>query len=582
MSDFVKKTLVGALSTLLSLVIVLAVLVGGFLFATSRGPDIDDHSWLVIDLYGDVHEYDTPGDVLGQVMGGGGLTLQSMLDALDKSILDERLDGVILHLSSSNNAGWAKLEELRGAVGRVRAAGKPVYAWGDALDLPTMYLASACDSIFMPGGGYFVIQGMSASSMHVRGLLDKLGIEPHLHKIKDYKAATEMVMDTEMSPYAREMRGWMLDEYWDVIVPAVAAGRSMTAQRVEELMEYAEFEPYEAAETGLIDAVLYWQELEARLKQDDDDMLRVVDLDTYGDVTWKDVGFKADETVAVIHAQGNIGGRENRVDPLMGVMMGHETIVAQLRRARLDDDVKAVVFRVDSGGGESLASDLISHEVDLLTKIKPVVVSMVDVAASGGYMISYRATKMMADPLTVTGSIGSINGFFDMSGFRDKIGVNNDHVFKGPMAMLGTDDRAPTDEEWERHVDAHWRSFNTWLADVADRRGMEFEHAETLAHGRVWTGRQAVANELIDRTGDLRDAVRWAAELAGLDPEQPVSTVHLPESRDLLQTLLSDDAPDADVAAVLRAAVWSSLRRDADQTLRFMERGAANVVRADR
>jgi protease-4 len=582
MSDFVKKTLVGTLSTLLSLLLVVVVLVGGFLYATSRGPDIEDHSWLVIDLYGDVHEYDTPAGLIGQVTGQSDLTLTAMLDALDKSVLDDRIDGAILHLSSTNNAGWAKLEELRGAVGRVRAAGKPVYAWGDALDLPTLYLASACDSIYMPGGGYMTVQGMSASSMHVRGLLDKLGVVPHLHKIKDYKSATEMIMDTEMSGPAREMRTWMIEEYWDMVVPVTAEGRGMTAQRLEELMEYAEFEPDEAAEVGLIDAVLYWQDLESRLKQDDDDLLRAVSLETYRGVSWEDVGLKAKETVAVVHAQGNIGGRQNRVDPLMGVMMGHESIIAQLRRARLDDDVKAVVFRVDSGGGESLAADLISHEVDLLADVKPVVVSMVDVAASGGYMVSFKATKMMADPLSVTGSIGSINGFFDVSGLRDKLGVNNDHVAKGPMAMLGTDDRAPTAAEWERHADAHWKSFNAWLEDVADRRGMEFSHAETLAHGRIWTGRQAVANGLIDRTGDLRDAVEWAAELAGLDPEEPVAIVHLPESRGLIESMFSDDAPDADVAMALRAAIWTSLRKDANETLRFVERGSANVVRVGR
>ena len=582
MSDFVKKTLSGALSTFLSLVLVVVVLAAGLLIAANRGPDIEDHSWLVIDLYGDVHEYDTPAGLLGQMTGQSDLTLTAMLDALDMSAFDDRIDGAILHLSSTNNAGWAKLEELRGAVGRVRAAGKPVYAWGDALDLPTLYLASACDSIYMPGGGYLTVTGMSATSMHVRGLLDKLGVVPHLHKIKDYKAATEMIMDTEMSAAAREMRTWMMDETWDMVVPVTAEGRGMTVQRLEELMEYAEFEPSEAAEAGLIDAVLYWQELEGRLKRDDEDLLRSVSLETYRGVSWDDVGLDADETVAVIHAQGNIGGRQNRVDPLMGVMMGHESIIAQLRRARLDDDVKAVVFRVDSGGGESLASDLIGHEVDLLADVKPVVVSMVDVAASGGYMISFRATKLMADPLSVTGSIGSINGFFDLSGLRAKLGVNNDHVAKGPMAMLGTDDRAPTEAEWERHADAHWKSFNAWLEEVAERRGMEFSHAETLAHGRVWTGRQAAANGLIDRTGDLRDAVTWAAELAGLDPDDPVATVHLPESRGLIETFFADDAPDADVAAALRSALWTSLRRDADETLRFVERGSANVVRVER
>ncbi len=582
MSDFLKKTLVGAASTILSLIIVLAVMAGAFMLATNKGADVEEGSWLVIDLYGEVSEYDPPGGVLAQITGGGGLTLTSMLDAMDKAALDDRIEGVILHLSSSHGAGWAKLQELRNAVARVRAAGKPVHAWGDAMDLSTLYLASACETVGMPAGGYCELKGMHASSMHVRDMLGKLGIEPHLHRIKDYKSAAEMIMESGMTDAAREMRTWMIDEYWDMIVPVTAEDRGMTTDRLVELMEYAEFEPEEAAEAGLIDEVIYWQELEARLKGEDDDLLKTVTLDVYDGVSWEDVGLDADATVAVVHAQGNIGGRENRVDPFFGMMMGHESIIRELRRCRLDDDVAAVVFRVDSGGGESLASDLISHEVALLAEVKPVVVSMVDVAASGGYMISFRATKMMADPLTVTGSIGSINGFFDVSGLRERIGVNMDHVAKGPMAMLGTDDRAPTAEEWERHADAHWRSFNSWLEDVAEERGMEFAYAETLAHGRVWTGRQAVDNGLIDRTGDLRDAVAWAAELAEIDPDDTVGTVHLPESKDLLATLMSDDAPDADVVAALRSAVWSGLRNDVRESGRFLHRGAVNVVTVER
>lgn len=561
MSDFVKKTLHSALSTLAGLVLAVLIVAGAVFLLTRGGPDVQDHSWLVLDLYGDLPEYDAPDGLLGKLTGGGE-TLTRLLDNLDKAALDDRIEGVIFQVSSSNGAGAAKLQELRNAVKRVRAAGKPVYAWGDAMDNGTLFLAAACDSIYMPAGGYFRLTGLHAGTLHLRAGLEKLGITPHLHKIKDYKAAAEMMMEEEMTPAAREMRGWMLDETWEQTVPVVAAERGMTEDDMLAHMEYAEFEPVEAAAVGLIDAVIYRQELEARLRREGDDELRTVTSAAYADVSWEDVGRKGGEVVAVVHAQGMIGGRENRVDPLLGTMMGHESVIAELRRCRLDDDVKAVVFRVDSSGGESLASDLIAHEVDLLADVKPVVVSMVDVAASGGYMISYRATELMANPLTVTGSIGSINGFFDLSRFRAKIGVNMDHVVRGPMAMLGTDDRPPTDEEWERHADAHWKGFNSWLRDVADRRGLPFEQAETLAHGRVWTGRQAVENGLIDRTGDLRDAVARAAELAELDAAKPPRTVHLPESKGLLATLMSGDEAGGDVAAAVRASVVRSVRTD--------------------
>jgi protease-4 len=344
-------------------------------------------------------------------------------------------------------------------------------------------------------------------------------------------------------------------------------------------MEYAEFTPREAVAAGLIDETIYMQDLAERLKGEKDDMLRTVDHGTYAEVSWEDAGLKTGKTIAVVHAQGNIGGRENRIDPMMGVMMGHESIVRELQRCRHDDDVEAVVFRVDSGGGESLASDLMSHEVDKLAQVKPVVVSMVDVAASGGYYIAYKGTRIMADPLTVTGSIGSINGFFTMKGFYDKIGFNKDGVAFGPMAELGTDMRDPTDAEWRRHAEAHTINFNQWLQDVADRRGMEFSHSETLAHGRTWTGDQAVANGLIDAVGNLDDAIALAVELAEMDTDKAPKVVHLPEKQGLLQALMGDGPGAGDpVAAAARALFYREVRAQVRETAHFLQYGAANVV----
>ena len=566
--------------TVLSFVLSLAIIAGVVYLMLNQGADVEDGSWLVLDLYGEVSEYAPPGDPFSKVIGGDPLTLQDMIDNLGKAAVDDRIAGVILKVSYAHNAGVAKLQELRRAVDGVQAAGKPVHAWGDGLDGRTLYLAAGCDDVFMPAGGYIEVKGLVAETFHVRAMLDKLGITPHLHKIKDYKSATEMIMNAEMTDAAREMRTWILDDIWDVVIPTIAAERGLTEQRLVELMEYAEFEPSEAVEAGLIDGLLYWQDLEDRLREPGDDELPLISHCEYLDVSWDDVGHGGDETVAVIHAQGNIGGRVNRVDPVWGTMMGHETICRELRRCRLDDDVKAVVFRIDSGGGESLASDLISHEVELLAQVKPVVASMVDVAASGGYYIAYKATKLMADPLTITGSIGSINGFFNMKGFYEKIGVSKDFVEKGPMARLGTDYRDPTDAECHRHVDAHWKSLNAWLEDVALKRGMTFERAESLAHGRVWTGRQALANGLIDAVGNYDDALALAAELAEIDPETPLDVVHLPATMGLLESFFSDEPGSGDpVAAAARAALYREVSREVRGSVDFMQRGAANVTR---
>lgn len=575
--SFGHRLLQSVLLSLLTLIIVVAVIVAAVYLALNKKADIEDHSWLVLDLYGEVTEYAPPGDIFSQVTGGEGLVLQDLLDALHKAARDDRIAGVIWKLSSSHDAGPAKLEELRAATQAVRAAGKPVYAWGDTYDLRTLFLAAACDSVYLPAGGYLELRGLSSESMHLLGTLEKLGVAPHFSKIREYKAATEMFTEKQMTPPARENRTWMLREYWEGMVPALARGLGVPESYIPELMEFALFTPDQARDAGLIDGVLYWQDLESRLLVDDEDALRAVDLDTYGEVSWQDLGHKGRERVVVVHAQGMIGGRENRVDPALGLMMGHETIVAALRRARLDDEVKAVVLRVDSGGGESLASDLIAHEVDLVAQRKPIVASMVDVAASGGYMISYKATRIVADPLTVTGSIGSINGFFNARGLYDKLGITKDHVSLGPMARLGDDYHEPTPEEWARFVDDHERGFDLWLRDVARRRAIPYATAQTLAYGRVWSGRQAVANGLIDTTGTLEDALALAAELAAIPAGTTLEVVHLPQRQSLLASVLKNDDGTGPVAAAVRWQLYRALRQQVRESGAAL-RAAQNVA----
>jgi protease-4 len=577
---FLHRLVQSVLLTLATIAVIVALVAGGAWLATRKDAKIDKGSWLALDLYGEVNEYDTPGGPLGAVMGGDALTLQDLLDNLGKAALDDRIAGVVFRISSSNNLGLAKVQELRRAVDKVQEAGKPVYAWADALDARSLWLAAGCDQVMMPAGGYMTFKGMHSQRMYVRAMLDKLGVVPHLHKIKDYKAAAEMIMNTGMSDAARANMQWIMDDVWEVVMADLARERGLTEEQILAAMAFAEFAPDEALEAGLIDEVVYMQELEDRLKNDGDDRLVTVNHGDYAKVSWEDAGLKTGETVAVVHAQGNIGGRENRIDPLMGVMMGHESIIRELQRCRYDDDVKAVVFRIDSGGGESLASDLMAHEVARLAEVKPVVVSMVDVAASGGYYIAYKGTKLMADPLTITGSIGSINGMFNMKGLYDRIGINKDGLAKGPMAELGTDMRDPTPEEWARHTEAHWTSFNAWLADVAQKRGLEFAKAETLAHGRTWTGRQAVENGLIDAVGNLDDAVALAVELAELDAAKAPKLVHLPQEPSLLASLMGKGggAADQPVAAALRSAVARALRLQVAETGAFLQNGAANVV----
>ncbi len=556
-------------ASLLAIIVILLIVIGGVALKSSQKSDIKDDSYLVIDLYGEVSEYDPPASFTS-VMGEGPETLQRILTNLKMVQADERIDGVILKMSGNNTAGYAKLEEMRRAVNRVRKAGKKVYGYSDSMNRKTYYLASACDSIFMPPTAYFNFVGFASVSTHIKNTLDKLGIKPNLHRIRDYKSAAEMLIRTDMSAEARENDEWMLREQWEIFTAAMKKDRGLDEDKVKDIMEMAVFSSAEAMEFGLIDGIRYWDQLEEGVKQQDQDELRTVSQSRYSKEDPDDLGLGGDKKIAVIHAQGMIAGRKNRTDPLMGAVMGHESIRKEIKRAREDDDVAAIVFRVDSGGGEALASDLMGHEVEITTREKPVVVSMVDVAASGGYHISYRADRIVADSLTVTGSIGSINMKFNMKELYNKMGITHDWVARGPRAMMYSSFRDFSGEEQKRFEEEHWEGFNHWLRDVAEHRGMTFEEAEKLAHGRVWSGRQAESNGLIDEVGDLERAIELARELAEIPPDEDVGVVHYPRKKGLMDMILGGERS---MNSVVNYLIYRYIRTDLTETWNMIAGG---------
>jgi protease-4 len=557
------KTFVRSFLGMLVAIIVVVALVAGVFAVRSRFKDrIKDHSYLVVDVYGEITEYDPPGGPF-DIMGDCSETVQRILTNLEKAAVDDRIEGVILKMSGNAGIGYASLGEIRDAIKEVREAGKPVYGFADLVNRRIYYLAAACDSIYVPPGAYFNFRGVAAMSMHIKRTLDKLDIEPNIHQIKDYKSAAEMVTREDMSREARENISWILDDFWGHFMDTMEQDRGLSEDRVTELMQHALFTPQEARDAGLVDRLLYYDELEDMLKRQKDEKLRTVSQARYARVKPSKVGLKGKKKIAVIHAQGMIAGRKSKVDPFLGVVMGHESVVKELRKARKDDDIAAIVFRVNSGGGDGLTSDLIARGVEYANHEKPVVVSMVDVAGSGGYYIAYRARKIVADPVTITGSIGSISGKFNMKGFYDKLGITYDFVTRGPMALLFSDYQNFTDEERERFEDNHWDEFNLWLADVAKHRGMTFEEAEMLAHGRVYTGTQAKANGLIDEVGGLRRAIELAKELAEIPAEKGVTIVHYPEKKDPLGAICE---ALGNPAAVVRWALYRFLHEDLLET----------------
>jgi protease-4 len=563
----VKSFFVAFLGALLAIIVLVLLVgsIGGYM--AGKQPAIEDRSWLIVEMYGDLLEYDPPGGIMSQLVDSDVETLQRILDNLEKAAVDDRIEGVIFKVAVGNSVGTAMLQEIRGAIRRVQDTDKKVLVWAESFDRQDYLLLAACDEVLVPPTAYIGFTGFSSETLHVKRAFDKLGIKPNIHKIKDYKSAAETVIREDMSEPAREMRGWIMDEMWETLLETLAADRGFDEEKIVELMQHAYFTADEALDSGLIDRIAYWDELETELKGADEDALRSVSQGRYAEVRRSKLDLEGDKKIAVIHAQGTIMGRRNDVNPLLGLTMGHESIIAEFRRARLDEDVAAIVFRVDSGGGDALGSDLMGHEVEITVGVKPVVVSMVNVAASGGYHISYRASKIVADPMTITGSIGSISGKINMKDFYDKLGITFDHVERGPMATIESDLQDFTPEERARFEENHWNGFNDWLRDVAEHRDMSFEDAEKLAHGRVWTGRQAVANGLVDEIGDLKHAIDLAGRLAGIPADEQVTVEHFPKQKGLLESLMSGDSAAATAAHWM---VYRMIREDVAETLDFV------------
>jgi protease-4 len=565
------KSFLAAFVGTLAAVLIIVLITGGYAACVSgKKAKIEDNSYLIVEMFEPILEYDPPGGIMSQIGGGEVETLQRILDNLKKAAADDRIEGVILKVGMGSSVGFGAAEEIRGAIKRLRETGKPVYGYAESFERNEYLLLAACDEILAPPTAYINFMGIGGASMHVKKALDKLGIRPNVHKIKDYKSAAELVTREHMSAPARENTEWLLDEVWAAFMQAMREDRDMGEDKIVELMEHALFTTQEALDGGLVDRIAYWDELETELKGEDEEELPTVSQSRYAQVEPSKLGFEGDKTIAVIHAQGSIFGRESGVNPLLGLTMGHETIVEEFRRAREDEDVAAIVFRIDSGGGDALGSDLMGHEVELTNSVKPVVASMVNVAASGGYHIAYRASKIVADPMTITGSIGSISGKFNVAGLYDKLGITYDHIARGPNALMNSDLRDFTPEERARFEQNHWDGFNDWLRDVAEHRGMTFEEAEKLAHGRVWSGKQAVENGLIDETGDLEHAILVAKRLAEIPDDEEVTVAHFPKKKGLLESILGGDRQATTAArwVVYRfiqedvAETWSLLRRN--------------------
>ncbi|MBD3335279.1 MAG: hypothetical protein GF355_07155, partial [Candidatus Eisenbacteria bacterium] len=465
------------------LVIVLAIVA----LATSDTVDVPRDAYLIQDISGEIPEYRLPTSLTQ--LGEKPMHLTAILENLEKAREDERIRGVILKIGPST-MGFAKRGEIRDRIRRLQEAGKPVYAYSRLMQTSDYYLVSGCDSIFIPPEGMLEFHGFAAEVPFVKGTLDAIGVRPNVDYIAEYKSAVEPFIREEMSPEARENLLWMLNPIFDDMVAVIAGERNMSPEQVVKLMEGAIYNAPHARELGLLDATLYWEDLETVLNGGDE--WKTISAGDYAEVERKSVGLGGKPRVAVVHAQGVIAGGENGFAFPFGLKMGSATMTRVLDEIRDDSSIDAVIMRIDSNGGESIASDEIGYALSLVEEEKPVLVSMVDVAASGGYMISYQCSTVVAHEHTLTGSIGSITGKFNLRGLYHHLGIRKDFVTVGPRSRIYSDYRDFTEEEREIVRKRHWASYDTWVRRISEMRNIPYAAMDTLARGRVWTGEQAL------------------------------------------------------------------------------------------
>ena len=502
-------------------------------FMVSRAPSVISNSVLMLRVPGGLAERHA-NDVLTRFVGDG-TTVQSVVNSLRKAKVDSRIRGVIL-MPTGPQELWGKAQEIRDAVLDYKASGKPIVAFLEYGGTQEYYLASAADKVFLMPASPLDLVGVASYEMFIRGALDKIDAYPDMLHAGDFKTASNFYTETTFTPEHREMAQSLNRDLYEQIIDGIAAGRNLDTSEVRRLIDEGPFLPDDALEAGLVDALVYADELKQQDPFDAVDWHEITDRN-YRQISLESVGLNRGQRIALIYAVGTITSGAGGVDLLGGEVLGSDTLVRAIRAARTDDSVRAIVLRIDSPGGSAVASDVIWREVMLAKADKPVIASMSDLGASGGYYIAMAADTIVAQPATLTGSIGVVGGKITTGGTYEKVGVTIEPVSSGrfagmysPVTPFSDDERAKMQE----HIDAIYEQF---LTKAAEGRGTTRDAIHKVAQGRVWTGRQAKERGLVDELGGLGRAIALAKERVGIDADAEVELVVYPRPKSLFELL---------------------------------------------
>ncbi len=554
MKDFLKYTCASLLGTFLGLLLLGSIGLGGLVLliavaassSKDSGPQVKDKSVLVLDLSLNITD-SKPNrstsaaiqDVLSDESGDA-VTLRTVLDAIDSAKKDPKIVGIYLEGSSdSSSSGFANLKEVRSALQRFRDTKKPIFAYQMDWNERDYYLGSVANTIAVNPYGSVEINGFSSQSMFLTGALEKYGVGVQVTRVGKYKSAVEPFLLKKMSPENRQQTQKLLGDMWGEYLKTIGPNRKLTVPQLQAVADNGgTLMADEALKSKLVDKVVYFDEIATELKKltgtdIENKSFKQINVKNYARVAEDNKSNRANKKnqIAVLYAEGEIVDGEGGP-----TQVGGDRIAQELRKIREDDDVKAVVLRVNSPGGSVTASEVIGREVALTGKKKPVIVSMGNLAASGGYWISMGSRKIFAEANTITGSIGVFGMLFNAEKLAANNGLTWDVVKTARFADINTVSRPKNPQELaniQRIVD---RIYDRFITKVADSRKLPKNKVQEIAQGRVWSGTAAKQLGLVDEIGGLEDAIREAAKQAKLGDDWQLE--EYPKSRSLEERIL--------------------------------------------
>jgi protease-4 len=487
------------------------------------------------------------------------LTVENVWSLLRKAAVDSRVKAVVIQ-PRGLQIGWAKAQEIRSDLEQFKKSGKPLYAYLRGPGTREYYIATAADRIILAPQDLLNLKGLRMELMFFRNTLDKVGVNVEIEHAGKYKDFGDVFTRTSMSPETREVYTSIIDELYGELVSKIAGGRHKSPEEIKRLIDQGPYISANAVMAGLVDEVRFEDEMYGELKKAiKSDSINKLSPRNYVKISPGSLGLEGKSRVALLTGDGGISRGEEEQDSFSGDSGIKSVAFNKLLRSVGDDaSIKGVVVRIDSPGGEVSASDEIWREMNLLSKKKPLVISMSDAAASGGYYISLTGDPILAYPATLTGSIGVVYGKPNLRGLYDKLGITKDFILRGQFADLDSDYKPLSDAGRAKLREGIDASYTDFVAKVAQSRRRKYDEIEPLAQGRVWLGSQARQRGLVDELGGLDRAVELIKRKAGIPAGEKVTIVTYPPRRSIFDVMFNrpgEGSVDAKLRALLKG--WS-------------------------